>query len=150
MTIIKSLTITTAMAVLLLSSAAYARYENEECKMPKIRSFEPAKHNKGEPVPEVEAEGKIGFYVSYVADPTTIRAVAKKKHKLKLTIDDRKPYYRVTANLPAELNGKYARIDIKATAQTGECVAKDGWLVKIKKAAETESVAPVVESEAAE
>ncbi len=142
MTIIKSLTISTAITLLLSTSAVHARYEKEECKVPKIRNFEPARHKPGESVPEVEAEGKIGFYVSYVADPTTIRAVAKKKYKLKLSIDDREPFYRVSANLPAELNGKYARIDVRVKAQAGECVAKDGWLVKIKKAAE----APVVES----
>ncbi len=145
MTIIKSLTITTALAVLLSSSAAYARYEDETCKIPKIRNFEPAEHKKGEPVPEVAAEGEIAFYVSYVADPTTIRAVAKKKYQLKLVVDDRKPYYRVSANLPPELNGKYVRIDIYAKAQSGECVGKDGWLVKVKKAAETVETEAIAE-----
>jgi len=138
MKIIKSLTIASALAVLLVPSA-YARYEKEDCKIPKIRDFLPAEHKPGEPVPEVEAEGKVGFYVSHDADPTTIIAVAKKKYELKLTVDDRDPFYRVSANLPPELNGKYARIDIKVKAQAGLCVAKDGWLVKIKKAAETGS-----------
>ena len=83
MTIIKSLTLTTALAVLLSSSAAYARYEKEDCQIPKIRSFMLEKHEKGQPVPEVAAEGQVGFYVSHDADPTTIRAVAKKKYQLK-------------------------------------------------------------------
>lgn len=137
MTAIKILKITTILGLMFSVSVANARYENDECKTPKIRSFTPAEHAKGEPVPEVDAEGEVGFLVSYIADPTTIRAVAKKKYKLKLTVEDRSPYYQVTANLPAELNGKYVRIDIKAKAQTGECVGKDGWLVKVRPASES-------------
>ena len=49
----------------------------------------------------------------------------------------------MTAKLPAVLNGKYARIHLKAKAQKGECRTKDGWLIKVKKAgAVAEEAAP--------
>lgn len=139
MTIIKNLCTATILGSFLFTSSAFAYnagHTDEKCKIPKIRNYSPAKHKKGEPVPEIEAEGTIGFWVSYTADPTTIKAVAKKIYKLKLTVDDRKPYYRVTAKLPVELNGKYARVDIKADAKTGECEGKDGFLIKINKPVE--------------
>ena len=58
-----------------------------------------------------------------------------KDQPLKPNISDKQSYYLVSAKLPAGLNGKYARIHLKAKTQKGECRAKDGWLVKIKKAA---------------
>ena len=115
------------------SAFAYNSGNTErECKPPKFRTFSPPKKTKDTPVPEVAPEAEVGFTVSGNADPTTIRAVAK-EHKLKLTVVDRKSYYDVTANLPAELNGKYVRIHLYVKSQKGECKNKGGWLMKVKK-----------------
>ncbi len=102
---------------------------------------------KGDPVPEVDPESEISFTVSGLADPTTIRATAKDL-PLKLDIIDRKSYYQVKTILPAALTGKYVRIHLKVKAQKGECRTKDGWLIKIKKAADVTpeaEVAPATE-----
>jgi len=106
---------------------------DKDCKPPKIKDFNPPEKTKETPVPEVASESEIGFTISGDADPTTIRALAKDE-KLDLNIIDKMSFYQVTAKLPAELNGKFARINVRAMAQAGECVAKDGWLIKINEA----------------
>jgi hypothetical protein len=105
----------------------------KKCKPPKFKDFNPPEKTKDSPVPEVAAEAEISFTVSGFADPTTIRAFAKKE-KLKLDIIDKNSFYKVSSKLPASLNGKYARIDLRVKAQSGECHTKGGWLIKINKA----------------
>ena len=114
---------------------------DKNCKPPKLMDFNPPEKTKNTPVPEVASETEISFNVSGYADPTTIKAQAKNE-KLDLNIVDRNSFYLVSAKLPASLSGKYARIDIKAKAQSGPCVAKDGWLIKINKADEAKVTAP--------
>ncbi len=114
---------------------------DKNCKPPKLMDFNPPEKTKNTPVPEVASEAEISFNVSGYADPTTIKAQAKNE-KLDLNIVDRNSFYLVSAKLPASLSGKYARIDIKAKAQSGPCVAKDGWLIKINKADEAKVTAP--------
>ena len=130
---------------MLFASSAHAYNPgklDDQCFAPKFKTFSPPEKKQDTPVPEVEPEAEIGFTVSGTADPTTIRAVAKDQ-PLELNIVDKKSYYKVTAKLPAVLNGKYARIHLKAKAQKGECRTKDGWLIKIKKAADVaEEAAP--------
>jgi hypothetical protein len=136
MKIIKCLRNMAVLGAVLFSSTAFAYNPgnlDKNCKAPKFRDFIPPEKMKDTPVPEVEAESKIEFTVSGNADPTTIVATAKKL-PLELTIVDRNSFYKVSANLPAVLNGKYARINIKVQAQGGACFSKDGWLLKIKKA----------------
>ena len=138
MKIIKSLKITLVLGATLFTGAVFAYSATDvgqDCHPPKFRSFSPPEHAKGEPVPEVDPESEISFTVSGSADPTTIKVVAKDQ-PLKVNYIDRQSYYEVTAKLPAVLNGKYARIHLKVKEQNGFCVAKDGWLIKIKKAAE--------------
>ena len=138
MKIIKSLTTTIILGAAFFSGSAFAYNAgntDDKCIAPKFRSFSPPEQTKDTPVPEVEPESEIGFTVSGTADPTTIRAAAKDL-PLKLDIIDKKSYYQVSARLPAALNGKYARIHLKVKAQKGECRTKDGWLIKIKKAAD--------------
>ena len=138
MKIIKNLTTTIILGAVFFSGSAFAYNAGDtekKCLAPKFRSFSPPEHTKGNPVPEVEPESEISFTVSGYADPTTIRAAAKDQ-PLKLDIIDKKSYYQVSARLPAVLTGKYARIHLKVKAQKGECRTKDGWLIKIKKAAE--------------
>ena len=104
------------------------------CKDPQFKTFSP------EHKAEVDPESEISFTVSGYADPSTIEATAKNV-PLKLNIVDKNSFYVVSAKLPASLNGKYARIHIKAH-NTRECKAKDGWLIKIRsKASGSEGVA---------
>ncbi len=118
------------------------------CMEPIYRDFIPAQQVKGQPVPEVEAGSVIGFSVHRKPDPTTIRAEVKDL-KLKLDIDHRNTFTIVKATLPPELNGKYARINIYAMAQKGECKSKDGWLIKVKDAAPVVEAEPEAEAEVA-
>jgi len=138
MKIIKSLTTTLILGAAFFSGSAFAYNPgstDDNCLAPKFKSFSPPEHKTNTPVPEVDPESEIGFTVSGYADPTTIRAVAKDQ-PLELDIIDRSSYYQVSARLPAVLNGKYVRIHLKVKAQKGECRTKDGWLIKIKKAAD--------------
>lgn len=143
MKIIKCFRNITVLSAILFSSTAFAYNAGnteKSCKAPKFTSISPQERKKGDPVPEVGAETEIEFTVSGRADPTTIFVTAK-KIPLKLAIVNRNSFYKVTANLPATLNGKFARIDLKAKTQGGECSSKDGWLIKIKEASgETEAV----------
>ena len=145
MKITKCLLNTAIVGAMLFTSSAYAYNAgnvDEQCFAPKFKTFSPPEKTKDTPVPEVEPEAEIGFTVSGIADPTTIRAVAKDQ-PLELNIVDKKSYYQVTAKLPAVLNGKYVRIHLKVKAQKGECRTKDGWLIKVKKAgAVAEEAAP--------
>ncbi len=138
MKIIKSLTTTIILGAVFFSGSAFAYNAgntDDRCIAPKFKTFSPPEKTKDTPVPEVEPEAEVGFTVSGTADPTTIRAVAKDQ-PLKLDIIDRKSYYQVKARLPAVLNGKYVRIHLKVKAQKGECITKDGWLIKVKKTTE--------------
>jgi hypothetical protein len=138
MKIIKNLITTVILGAFFLTGSAFAYNAGntgKDCKLPKFRDLNPPEKTDNTPVPEVEPEAEISFTVSGYADPTTIKAIAKKL-KLDLTILDRNSFYQVTAKLPPELTGKYVRINLWAKAQSGPCVAKDGWLMKVKKAAE--------------
>ena len=138
MKIIKSLNMLLFLGAIFFTGSAFAYSAadvGEECHPLKFRNFSPPEKTKDTPVPEVEPESEISFTVSGTADPTTIRVVAKDQ-PLKVNIVDRQSYYEVSAKLPAVLNGKYARIHLKAKAQKGFCITKDGWLIKIKKAAD--------------
>ncbi len=137
MKIIKILITSVILGMFFTSSAfAYnAGNTGKDCKLPKFRDLNPPEKTATGPVPEVEPEAEVSFTVSGYADPTTIKAVARDQ-KLVLTIVDRNSFYLVSTKLPPEFTGKYARINLWAKAQSGPCVAKDGWLLKVKKAAE--------------
>ncbi len=140
----KSLNIILVLGALFFTPSVFAYNAgtlDKNCKPPKLMDFNPPEKTKNTPVPEVAAESEISFNVSGYADPTTIKAQAKNEN-LDLNIVNRNSFYLVSAKLPASLSGKYARIDIKAKAQSGPCVAKDGWLIKINKADETKSTTP--------
>lgn len=138
MKIIKSLFTIVILAVFFTGSAfAYnAGNTAKDCKLPRFTDFDPPKKSKATPVvPEIEAESEVSFKVSGYADPTTIRAEAKKV-KLKLELEDRNSFYIIRIKMLPEFTGKYVRINLWANAQTGGCLAKGGWLMKVKKAAE--------------
>ncbi len=142
-----SLNLITLCAVLMSTQAfAYdAGDTKERCFPPKFKSFSPpektpntpapsarpAKPSPNTPVPEVDPGSEISFTVSGSADIESISAVAK-DIPLQLNIEDKQSFYKVSANLPTELNGKFARIHLKATAMKGECDKQDGWLIKIR------------------
>lgn len=110
------------------------------CKPPQFRKFSPPEKIKDQPFVEVEAESTISFVAMGSIDPSTFRVFAKKK-VLEPIVVDKQSFYQVSAKLPAEIRSGYARIDIIAQAAKGECMGKDGWLIKIKE--------PVVEIEPA-
>jgi hypothetical protein len=128
-----SLNLITLCAVLMSTQAfAYdAGDTKERCFPPKFKSFSPPEKTPNTPVPEVDPGSEISFTVSGSADIESISAVAK-DIPLQLNIEDKQSFYKVSANLPTELNGKFARIHLKATAMKGECDKQDGWLIKIR------------------
>jgi biopolymer transport protein ExbD len=138
MRIIKGLINVIFFVVIFFAGSANA-YNNDSvsvrCKLPKFRSFSPPEKTKDTPIPEVEPESEIGFTVSGHVDPASIKVVAKGR-KLELKIEDKMSYFQVSAKLPAELKGEFARINIRAEAKAKEgfCIGKDGWLIKIKDA----------------
>ncbi len=123
-----------ALCTFLISAPSFA-YDagdtKELCFPPKFKTFSPPEKTPTTPVPEVDPESKISFTVSGSADMESISAVAK-NIPLQLNIEDKQSFYKVSANLPAELSGKFARIHLKATAMKGACDNKDGWLIKIR------------------
>jgi hypothetical protein len=136
--ITKSIKLVSLLAALAFSSSAMAygsKYTSDGCKKPRFKSFEPVAYNQDTKI-EAEAEAEISFTVSGDAEPGSIHIFAK-KIPLKFKFVNKEAYYVVTAKLPAELSGKYARINVDATAMMG-CLGKDGWLVKIKKAPSAE------------
>jgi len=106
-----------------------------ECRPPKFRSFSPPERVKKGPISEVEAESEISFTVSATANPESIIVKVRKK-EIERTVENKHSYFQVTAKLPAEFNGKFARIDIWAKDKERNCKSKDGWLIKIKDAVE--------------
>ncbi len=139
----KCLNITLILGAIFFTHSVFAYNAgstDKKCKVPKIMNFNPPEKTKDTSVPEVAPESEVGFTVSGNADPTTITAVAKKE-KLDLNVIDKHSFYQVSAKLPSSISGKYARIDIRAKAQAGPCVAKDGWLIKVNKAGGAEPAA---------
>lgn len=142
MKIIKGIKPLVVLGAIVYTSSVFAYSNNPVdygCKNPKFKSFTPPKRKKGEPVPEVEPGSEISFTVSGYTDKSTIKLVIKKQ-KIKPVIVDKQTFYKVIATIPAELNDTYARIDFWAKSMDGLCSSKDGWLIKIKKSADTEAV----------
>jgi hypothetical protein len=112
------------------------------CKTPQFRDYYPPERIQNQPFVEVEPESQIAFKVIGSIDPKAIRVFAK-KIVLKPTVVNRTSFFQVTATLPAELRSGFARIDLIAQADKGECIGKDGWLIKIKKAIESDAHEPI-------
>lgn len=116
------------LAALACAQTAAAVTPGEEpekkCIKPKFRDFSP------ENLAEVAPGGEISFHINRHADPLHVGASAK-QIPLKVQVTDKQTFYYVTAKLPAELTSGFARITIEARAMEGECVGRDGWLVKI-------------------
>ncbi len=117
------------LGLLVVSTSIFAvtpdEEEDKKCIKPKFRDFAPAA--KSEVIPGSE----ITFHVSHNTEPNTIGAEAKGQ-KMKVNVKDRKTFYEVKTNLPAELRNTYARISVHARGLEGECIGHDGWLIQIK------------------
>lgn len=131
MTTIKIFKSVSVFALILFSitAAAYTKEDGEElCKKPQYRDFslpeyqEPEKH-------EVAPESEFTVMLSPWADPKTIKLSAKKQ-PLEFSVESNSSFHRIKAKLPAELTGKYVRIDTSVKAVLG-CTEKDGWLIKV-------------------
>lgn len=130
------MTVMLGMTVFAGDALAYGSGDSDkDCKKPKFRTFEPVR------LSEVDPETEISFHVSNWADPTTIKAEARKV-PMEVSVVDKMSFFVATAKLPASINGKYARIHIEAKAKDGRCRGQDGWLLKVKKSAVAEPIAP--------
>jgi hypothetical protein len=103
------------------------------CKPPQFRDFSPPERVRNQPFIEVEPGSEIAVKAMGSIDPLSIRMFAK-KIVLEPTIVDKQNFFQITATLPTELPSGFARIDLIAQADKGECIGKDGWLIKIKEA----------------
>ena len=126
--ILKSALFTTA----LLFSAVASAYSPEElakaCKKPKFTDFNLTEYAAPENI-EVAPESEFFIKISVWADPSTIKLTAKKQ-ALDFKLESNNTFHKITAKLPASLNGDFVRIDVSAKVVTG-CSDKDGWLIKI-------------------
>jgi len=130
--ITKSLKWAGFIAVLAFSNSALAykaKYTSDGCKKPRFNNMLPVAYNSDTKI-EAEQGAEISFTVSSDAEIGSLN-VSAKKIPLKYKSEFKGSYYEVTTNLPAALNGKYARISVDVNAMMG-CLGKDGWLVKIK------------------
>lgn len=114
-------------ALVFACSVIAAEEEDDEkkknCKKPKFYDFTP-KH-----LSVVAPESEISFKVARVKSPESVK-VDTKKIPLKLTAENKDLYYLMSAKLPAELRGTYARVNVRAIGDGG-CHVEDGWLLKI-------------------
>lgn len=134
-TIITSV-LTIAIGFLSGSALAYEDERLEEtCKKPKFHDFSLPIYQEPEKI-EVAPESAFEFKISVWSNPDTIKLTARKE-KIPFTVESNSSFHRVKAKLPADLNGKFARINAYVKAVLG-CDEQAGWLVKIadKKGAE--------------
>ena len=93
------------------------------CKKPEFTKFTPVH------LSEVVPESEFSFVASALTNPESI-VVTIKKQPVDVTIKKLNNGYSVSGNLPASLEGTYARVDINAKG-TNNCKNNDGWLLKI-------------------
>lgn len=94
------------------------------CKKPALSQFSP------EHLSVVKPGAEFSFKASASTNPDSI-SVSIKKQTVEIIINKKGNSYIVTGYLPAELQGDYARINIKAKG-TNSCPVSDGWLLKIE------------------
>lgn len=143
MTIKRTMKFTVLMLAALSANVASAYTEEKEkpvCKAPKIRDFNLPVYSAEDKV-EVPPESELMFTISNWTNPETIKVTAKGL-PLETNIENKNSFFRVTAKLPAALNGKFARINVMANAVLG-CKGEGGWLVKV-----ADGQAPVPSSDA--
>ena len=117
-------------AVLFCNTAsAYSPEElAKDCKKPKFTDFNLTEYKAPDNI-EIAPESDFIIKISAWADPDTIKLTAKKQ-PLEFKVESNTSFHKISAKLPASLNGNFVRIDVSAKSVTG-CDDKDGWLVKI-------------------
>lgn len=116
----------------LISGSALAYSTDDErkeiCKPPKMLEFtlqeytQPEKH-------EVPPESAFSFKISGGTAPEDIQVFAK-QHLLQVEMSKNSSFIWVKGKLPADLTGKFVRIDVIVKTELG-CKSRDGWLVKV-------------------
>jgi hypothetical protein len=120
------------MAVLLASGAVYAYSPEElekECHKPKFTDFTLTEYS-ADKLNETPAEAEFSLKVQAFANPETIKLTIKKQ-PLPFTLESNSSFHKIKAKIPAELSGKFARLDVSAKVIEGECHEATGWLLKI-------------------
>ncbi|MGD7035521.1 hypothetical protein [Methylotuvimicrobium buryatense] len=131
MTTKKLLKVTIFTIAASLTNGAFAYTDDNDkpiCKTPKFRDFNLPVYS-AENKTEVAPESELVFTISNWIAPDTIRVTAK-DIPLELDVENKNSFFRVSAKLPASLNGKFARINARADAVLG-CKGAEGWLIKI-------------------
>ncbi|WP_431066902.1 hypothetical protein [Methylotuvimicrobium sp.] len=114
-----------------LANGAFAYSEDMDkpaCKTPKFRDFNLPVYS-AENKAEVAPESELMFTISNWIAPESVSVTAK-GIPLEVEVENKNSFFRVSAKLPASLNGKFARINVRADAVLG-CKGMDGWLIKI-------------------
>lgn len=118
-----------AMVLFSATAMAYSKDEGEDtCKKPQFRDFTLPEYQDSDKL-EVPPESEFTIMLSPWADPKTIKLTAKKQ-PLEFSVESNSSFHRIKAKLPADLTGKFVRIDTSVKAVLG-CSEKDGWLIKV-------------------
>ncbi|MDD5273962.1 MAG: hypothetical protein PHU14_14750 [Methylovulum sp.] len=113
------------------TALAYSPEETEiTCKKPRFTDFNLTPYNATDNI-EVPAEAEFIIKMPAWVNPETIKLTAKGE-PLPFKLESTSTLHKITAKLPAKLNGQFARINVGATAVLG-CDDQTGWLVKIAK-----------------
>jgi hypothetical protein len=111
------------------TATAYSPEEQEKlCKKPRFTDFNLSEYIAPSNI-ETPPESEFIIKISDWADPTTIKLTVKKQ-PLEFKLQSTSTFHKITAKLPASLNGNFARIDVSAKAVLG-CSDKTGWLIKV-------------------
>lgn len=127
-TMFKSLFLLAALSAFGSASAYSPEEKDIFCKKPKFTDFNLTPYNATDKV-EVPAEAEFIIKISVYIDPDSIKLTAKNA-PLPFKRESTSTFHKITAKLPAALNGQFVRINVGATALLG-CDDEIGWLVKV-------------------
>ncbi|MCX7086662.1 MAG: hypothetical protein NTV00_01275 [Methylococcales bacterium] len=124
---------TTFVVVTMLLSGSVFAYSTdaerkEECKPPKMLEFTLPEYSQPERL-EVKPESEFSFKLSGGTAAEDIQVYAKQK-LLPVVITKNTSFMWIKGKLPAELTGKFVRLDVIVKTELG-CRSRDGWLVKV-------------------
>ena len=119
-------------ATLLLANNVFA-YSNdaekkEICKPPKMLEFSLPEYSQPDRL-EVAPESEFSFKLSGGTNAENIKVFAKQQ-SLPVDIKSNTSFTLIKGKLPAELTGKFVRLDVIVKTELG-CMSRDGWLVKV-------------------
>lgn len=123
----KKMSMIAALTISLNSTGVWAygssSSSKKACKKPVFSEFNPAH------LSEVQSQSQFSFETNPSTEPSSIR-VTVKKLPVEVKIEPQSLGYLVTGLIPAELAGKYARIQIEAKT-IKNCPGSGGWLLKV-------------------